>query len=748
MKKEVKNLMGGKFRAITQVFCVLVLALSLSLATAVPVMAVEFPSISPTTVQYDLDEPAEVMATITWGIASNIVAITDDEGNLTPGLGNDYIVLVKHLIILNTYLKDKLTDIGDSVELIIKFDVGAASFTITAIGTPPAISPTTAQYDLDDPADVKTTITWGTATSVDSIVDDDGHTLTGTEYTVPDRDHEMSANLTIRSGAYLAGKLTDIGDKVMLTINFNRGDPATLTITAIGTQPSVSPTTGQYNIDSPADVKTTITWGTAASVASIVDDDGHTLTGTEYTVTPITPGVSASLTIRSGAYLAGKLTDIGDKVVLTINFNLGNNATFEITATGINGAVSPQAKEYDIDNPADVKTTITWGTATSVVSIVDDDGHTLTGTEYTVTPITAGVSANLTILSSTYLAGKLTDIGDNVVLTIKFDLGSNATFTITAIGIQPKVSPQTKEYNLDNPANATTTITWGTATAVASIVDDDHYTLVKDTDYTVTPINVNNATLTILNEPYLEGKHMDIGDSVVLTIGFNVGADATFTITPLGVQPSIYPTTATHDIIARNDVTTTITWGSATSVVSIVDDDAYLLAEGLHYTVTPITAGVSANLTILSSTYLAGKLGSFGEKVVLTIGFDVGRDATLTINVPAICFIATAAYGTPMAEEIQILREFRDEYLLTNPLGQALVDLYYNVSPPIAEFITEHPGLKPVVRAGLLPAVAMSAVAVNTTPVQKTAILGSLLLVSVALAVWAVRRRGRGPEYT
>ena len=112
------------------------------------------------------------------------------------------------------------------------------------------------------------------------------------------------------------------------------------------------------------------------------------------------------------------------------------------------------------------------------------------------------------------------------------------------------------------------------------------------------------------------------------------------------------------------------------------------------------------------------------------------------------CFIATAAYGTPMAEEIEILRQFRDEYLLTSPVGKALVEFYYRVSPPIAEFITEHPSLKPVVRVGLAPAVAMSTVAVNTSPAEKTAIVGLLALVSVAVAIWATRRRDRGPEYT
>jgi alpha-tubulin suppressor-like RCC1 family protein len=81
-----------------------------------------------------------------------------------------------------------------------------------------------------------------------------------------------------------------------------------------------------------------------------------------------------------------------------------------------------------------------------------------------------------------------------------------------------------------------------------------------------------------------------------------------------------------------------------------------------------------------------------------------------------LCFIATAAYGTPMAEEIEILREFRDQYLLTNSVGRAFIDFYYKVSPPIAEFITRHPSLKPVVRAGLLPIVVMSKVIFDIVP--------------------------------
>ena len=75
---------------------------------------------------------------------------------------------------------------------------------------------------------------------------------------------------------------------------------------------------------------------------------------------------------------------------------------------------------------------------------------------------------------------------------------------------------------------------------------------------------------------------------------------------------------------------------------------------------------------------------------------------------PGGCFIATAAYGTDTARELDILREFRNEVLLPNSLGAELVSLYYKISPPIANFISHHEVLRTAVRVGFVdPIVAI-----------------------------------------
>lgn len=77
------------------------------------------------------------------------------------------------------------------------------------------------------------------------------------------------------------------------------------------------------------------------------------------------------------------------------------------------------------------------------------------------------------------------------------------------------------------------------------------------------------------------------------------------------------------------------------------------------------------------------------------------------------CFIATAAYGSRMAWEINILKKFRDEVMLNYSIGRNLVDLYYNLSPPMADFITKHDSLRAMIRVSLLPFIGISWVALK-----------------------------------
>jgi len=80
------------------------------------------------------------------------------------------------------------------------------------------------------------------------------------------------------------------------------------------------------------------------------------------------------------------------------------------------------------------------------------------------------------------------------------------------------------------------------------------------------------------------------------------------------------------------------------------------------------------------------------------INSDYSNSASITF-----CFIATAVYGTSMADQIQPLVNFRDKYLMKNSIGRKIVDLYYKISPPLANYISANPSLKSLTRLFLKP---------------------------------------------
>jgi hypothetical protein len=253
-------------------------------------------------------------------------------------------------------------------------------------------------------------------------------------------------------------------------------------------------------------------------------------------------------------------------------------------------------------------------------------------------------------------------------------------------------------------------------------------------------VHAENTTVDLVAEPYegylfLEwtGDVITVGD--VYTASTNISMNASYSVT------------ATFQTLHPEPVMATLTISSTTGG-SVITPGEGSFSYPMGTEVSLVVEAESGYYFI----YWSGDVSTFTDVDAIETTVIIDGDYSITANFrkPGIswCFIATAAYGTPMTEEIGILRKFRDEYLLTNPVGATLVELYYRFSPPIAEFITENPSLKPIVRAALLPAVVMSAVAVNATVNQRAIVAVLLVLVSVALIVWVIRRRGRGPEYT
>jgi uncharacterized repeat protein (TIGR01451 family)/CSLREA domain-containing protein len=141
----------------------------------------------------------------------------------------------------------------------------------------------------------------------------------------------------------------------------------------------------------------------------------------------------------------------------------------------------------------------------------------------------------------------------------------------------------------------------------------------------------------------------------------------------------------------------------------------------------PLNAGSTATLTINVTADKVAQLTN--NAVVQAADIDPNPsnnsvDEVTRVNCAKGCFIATAAYGSPMEPHVQSLRVFRDRYLVPNPVGNWFVGLYYQYSPPLAEVLRQHDDLRALVRLGLQPIVSFAEYANEFQPERDQAASG------------------------
>ena len=102
------------------------------------------------------------------------------------------------------------------------------------------------------------------------------------------------------------------------------------------------------------------------------------------------------------------------------------------------------------------------------------------------------------------------------------------------------------------------------------------------------------------------------------------------------------------------------------------------------------------------------------------------------------CLIATATYGSEMSQQVQQLRELRDNQLLQTESGKQFMgmfnDVYYSFSPTIADMEREHPMFKEAVKLAITPMISSLTLMENANSESEVLGIGiSVIVLNLAI---------------
>jgi len=242
-----------------------------------------------------------------------------------------------------------------------------------------------------------------------------------------------------------------------------------------------------------------------------------------------------------------------------------------------------------------------------------------------------------------------------------------------------------------------------TSTLYWTISEESTVPITKTTTYATTgTVNLpiwkltTVTSITTSTKVYLTGtSHLTTRTTTKTTTFVFWGVTWTATLT------STYTTYAPY--FAWRTTTTTITNTKTTSQLTIL----HLPIAGTVTTIYP-TETVTTLVSTSATTVTMAEIGTQTFTQTLTIPY-VTDEATTTSTTSKPCIIATAAHDSELAPEVQLLRSFRDNIVMSTNSGRSFMTLfnrwYYSFSPSIAKAISENQRARDIVRISLYPLV-------------------------------------------
>jgi uncharacterized repeat protein (TIGR01451 family) len=605
---------------------------------------------------------------------------------------------------------------GDSTP---QCDIGAVEV------TPPGVDAAdlaVAVIDSPDPVAVNATLSWTVTVTNQGPDDATGASLA---FTLPGGVVGPSAPDCAINGAAVDCALGALapGDSIIRTISAAPAAVGTLTASATATanqndpNPANNTAIEQTDVYEPTDIlistsaETTgvvVPAGGGADTSGTINDGDTILAGQPFTYT---------LTIGNSNAVARNVV-VTDTLPPSVTMNSSSPSTGTCTLsaqvlTCILGdlPVGVAVATIDIDVTPNERGLITNR------AIANFDGAFATSApldEFSINVDTrADLAVSMTGSAGTVLVGA--DLGYSTIvrndgpspatgLVLTFDLDDSLDFTGVALNgwscAHDSGTVTCTRASLAVDAQSTVTVftspnAAGQVTTVATVAGDD-------TD--LNPAN-NTASVTttvqqgVVQAPNLSLSLSDNPDPVV------AGNNVTYTALVSNIG-----TDAAASVTVTFSIPATTTWVSGS--FGCAPNGDFVICD-----IGQLNAQQNASVDMVVRTEQVGEIettatavDSEGRDTDLTNNTDT--ESTTVIEAPGPgpssgsgCFIATAAYGSYLDPSVAVLRALRDDYLMTNAPGRAFVAWYYEVSPPIADYIAGHEGLRTATRWALTPIV-------------------------------------------